>query len=407
MRRALALAVLLAAAPAFADDGGRALQVVGPNGSIQQAIDRARPGGVVLVLPGTYHENASATNALEIGRSVHLIGLSTPRKKVVLQNAGGQRNGIVAVPTEHYDCMSCHASLAPPFTLLPHAQGMTLSQEPTIYGLTISGITIEGFSNNGLFARGLDGFAFVDVHSVNNPNYGIFPVSSRNGLITRSSATGADDSGIWVETSQNVAVTHNRVEGNVNGFEVSNSDDILLAHNLARGNTVGLAILFLPDIFEVRPDAQRITIRDNEIVANNKPNTATPGSILSGVSPGIGILHLGVDDSTIEGNHIADNDFSGVAIVDYCLAVLGGPFDCTVDPEVADSPEFLLDQEASNNQVVGNELVNNGTNPNPSDPFAFTAADLGLLTFGDHGNCYADNAFTTFFSLLGVLPPCP
>ena len=407
MRRALVLAVvLLAAAPAFAD-GGRALQVVGPNGSIQQAIDQARPGGVVFVLPGTYRENASATNALEIGRSVHLIGLSTPLKKVVLQNAGGQRNGIVAVPTEHYDCMSCHASLAPPFALLPHAQGMTLSQEPTIYGLTISGITIKDFSNNGLFARGLDGFTFAGVHSVNNPNYGIFPVSSRNGLITLSSATGADDSGIWVETSQNVRVSYNRVEGNVNGFEVSNSDDIVLEHNVARGNTVGMAILFLPDIFEVRPDAQRITMRHNYITANNKPNTATPGSILSGVSPGIGILHLGVDDSLIKGNLITHNDFSGVSIVDYCLATQGGPFDCSVDPEVADSPEFLLDHEASNNRVVNNLVWNNGTNPNPDDPFAFTAADLGLLVLGDHGNCYADNVFATFFSTLGVLPPCP
>ena len=303
--------------------------------------------------------------------------------------------------------MSCHSSLAPPFELLPGVDPAPLPHEPAIYGLTISGITIRGFSNNGLFARQLDGFAFVDVHSVDNPNYGIFPVSSRNGIITRSSATGADDSGIWIETSEHVAATYNRVENNVNGFEVSNSDDILLANNLARGNTVGLAILFLPDIFENRPDAQRITIRNNDILANNKPNTATPGSILSGVSPGIGILHLGVDDSVIEDNHIADNDFSGIAIADYCLTVLGGPFDCSVDPEVADSPEFLLDQEASNNQVIGNELVNNGTNPNPSDPFAFTASDLGLLTFGDHGNCYADNVFTTFFSLLGVLPPCP
>ena len=195
----------------------------------------------------------------------------------MLENAGGQRNGIVAVPSEHYDCMSCHSSLAPPFTCCRHAQGMQLSQEPTIYGLTISGITIKDFSNNGLFARGLDGFAFVDVHSVNNPNYGIFPVSSRNGVITRSSAIGADDSGIWVETSQNVRVTHNLVEDNVNGFEVSNSDDILLAHNVARGNTVGMAILFLPDIFDVRQDAQRITIRDNHIARQQQAEHRQPG----------------------------------------------------------------------------------------------------------------------------------
>jgi len=29
------------------------------------------------------------------------------------------------------------------------------------------------------------------------------------------------------------------------------------------------------------------------------------------------------------------------------------------------------------------------------------------LTGGDHGNCYAGNVFSAFFSLLGILPPCP
>jgi parallel beta-helix repeat protein len=403
----LAVGLLLAASPALADDyGGRWFQVVGPKkGSIQEAIDRARPGGVVLVLPGVYHENEGGTNALQIGKSIHLIGLSTPRKRVVLENAGGQRNGIVAVPSEHYDCMSCHASLAPPFTLLPHAEGMQLSQEPTIYGLTISGFTIRDFSNNGLFARGVDGYAFVDVHSVNNPNYGIFPVSTRNGVITRSSATGADDSGIWVETSQNVSVTHNVVEDNVNGFEVSNSDDVTLEHNVVRGNSVGMAILFLPDIFDVRQDTQRITIRNNDIRDNNRPNTAGEGSILATVPPGIGILHLGADDSLIEGNVVEDNDFLGIGVVDYCLAVFGGPFACGVDPEI--TPGFLADSQASNNQVIGNQLANNGTNPGEDNPFADTASDLGLLTLTDRGNCFSDNVFGTFFSAIGVLPACP
>jgi parallel beta-helix repeat protein len=396
---------LVAALPARAGDyPGRWLQVVFPWQSIQAAIDQARPGGIVFVLPGTYHENASGTNALQIGKGIHLIGLSTRHKRVVLENAGGQRNGIVAVPTEHYDCMSCHASLAPPFELLPGTDPV-LPPTPTIYGLTISGFTIKDFSNNGLFARGLDGFAFVDVHSVNNPNYGIFPVSSRNGVITKSSAVGADDSGIWVETSENVRVTHNLVEGNVNGFEVSNSDDILLENNVARGNTVGMAILFLPDIFDVRGDTRRITIRGNHIHDNNKPNTAGPGAILSTVPPGFGVLHVGSDDSLMEQNLVENNDFSGIAVVDYCLATLGGPFDCSVDPLI--TPGFLADQDASNNRVVGNLLSGNGTNPDPTSPFAFTASDLGLLTAGDHGNCYADNSFATFFSLIGVLPPCP
>ncbi len=399
-----ALGLVAATAARAGDDGGRRFQVVSPGRSIQQAIDRAAPGGTVLVVPGVYRETADATNGLNITKGLNLVGLSTPRKRVVLENAGGQRNGIVAVPAAHTDCMSCHSNLAPPFPLLPGVDASAMAAAPPISGLAVSGITIKDFTNNGLFTRNVDGFAIVDVHSVGNKNYGIFPVSSKNGIITRSSAVGADDSGIWVETSENVTVTHNLVEGNVNGLEISNSDDVLLAYNEIRGNTVGVASLFLPDIFAVRPDARRVTIRDNYIHDNNKPNTAREGAILSTVPPGTGILHVGVDDSVIAGNVVENNDFIGIALVDYCFVVQGGPFDCAVDPEV--TPGFVADSEATNNRVVDNVLRNNGTNPDPATPFAFAASDLGLLTGGDHGNCYAGNQFGTFFSVIGILPAC-
>jgi parallel beta-helix repeat protein len=394
----LAALGLAGATAARADDsGGLWFQVVSPGRSIQRAIDQARPGGWVFVLPGVYHETADATNGLNITKGLNLVGLSTPRKKVVLENSGSQLNGIVAVPPAHTDCMGCHSSLAPPFPLLPRVDASAMAASPAIRGLTVSGITIKDFKNNGLFTRN------VDVHSVGNRNYGIFPVSSRNGIITRSSAVGADDSGIWVETSVNVEVTHNLVEGNVNGFEISNSDDVLLAYNEIRGNTIGVASLFLPDIFGVRPDARRIAIRDNYIHDNNKPNTAREGAILSTVPPGTGILHVGVDDSVIAGNVVENNDFIGIVLADYCLVVQGGPFDCSVDKEV--TPGFVADSEATNNRVVDNVVRNNGTNPGAT-PFAFAASDLGLLTAGDHGNCYSGNVFGTFFSLIGALPAC-
>jgi parallel beta-helix repeat protein len=398
---------LAAAAPARAGDpGGRPFQVVSPGESIQQAIDRAPPGGWVVVLPGVYHEEASATNGLEITKSLNLIGLSTQREPVVLESYGEQRNGIVAVPATHTSCMGCHSSLAPPFPRLPGKETTesATSNGPAISGLTISGITIKDFANNGLFTRGVYDFAIVGVHSVGNRSYGIFPVSSANGIITQSSATGADDSGIWVETSENVRVTHNVVEDNVNGFEISNSQDILLANNEIRGNTVGIASFFLPDIFHVRPYARRYTIRDNHVHDNNRPNTAEPDAILSSVPPGTGILHIGVDDSTISGNRVEDNDFIGIAVADYCAVVQGGPFDCTVDPEV--TPEYAALSEARDNVVKGNVLRNNGTNPDPTSPFAFAASDLALLTPEDHGNCYQGNVYATSLSLIGVLPPC-
>jgi parallel beta-helix repeat protein len=314
-------------------------------------------------------------------------------------------NGIVAVPADHTSCMDCHQSLKPPFPRLPGVPASAPMTAAAIRGLTVQGITIRGFGNNGLFARGVDDYRIVDVHSVDNPNYGIFPVSSNHGVITRSSARGADDSGIWVETSTDVQVTHNLVEGNVNGFEISNSQDVLLSHNEVRGNTVGVASLFLPDIFGVQGFARRITIRDNWIHDNNKPNTAREGAILSTVPPGTGILVVGADDSSIEGNLVEGHDFVGVAIADYCAVVGGGPFDCAVDPDV--TPGFAALHEATGNRIADNVVRGNGANPDPAEPFAFAASDLALLTTGDHGNCFAGNDYATAFSLIGFLPACP
>jgi parallel beta-helix repeat protein len=359
----------------------------------------------VLVQPGTYRETADATNGLNITRSVNLVGLRSRGQGVVLQNSGGQKNGIAAVPAAHTACMDCHSSLKPPFPRLPGVAAGGPMTSPAIDGLTVQGITIQGFDNNGFFARGVDHYRIVDVHSVDNPNYGIFPVSSNHGLITRSSARGADDSGIWVETSTDVRVTHNLVEGNVNGFEISNSQDIMLAHNEVRGNTVGIANLFLPDIFAVQGFARRITIRDNWVHDNNKPNTAREGAILSTVPPGTGILVVGVGDSLVEGNLVENHDFVGVAIADYCAVVSGGPFDCAVDPTV--TPGFVALSEASGNRIRDNVVKGNGQHPDPAEPFAFAASDLALLTAGDHGNCFAGNAFDTAFSLIGLLPGCP
>ena len=287
--------------------------VVRPGQSIQAALDRASPGTRIFVLAGTYSELQNPTNGLNITKSgISLIGQKATGKEVIFENAGNQRNGIVVVPPEVTDCMSCHVSMAPPFDLHPWVEPGLPDPEPLLYDIEVRGITIRGFRNNGLFTERVDGFKIIDVHSVDNRNYGIFPTLSKNGLISHSSAVGSDhDSGIWVETSENVDVVHNRVEGNVNGFEVSNSDDILLAHNVATNNTVGAAILLLPDIFDDRPGAKRIDLRDNHIHNNNKPNTARPGSILSFVPSGTGVLYLGVDDSIVANNLIENHDFTG------------------------------------------------------------------------------------------------
>jgi parallel beta-helix repeat protein len=382
------------------------VQLVWPGQSIQRAIDRSLPGGVIFVLPGTYREVADPTNGLNIGKSIHLVGLSWGDHRVVLANAGNQRNGLVAVPEDRQDCMSCHSDMAPPFPIYEGVEPGLKMREPMIHALSIRGITIRGFRNNGLFTENVDGFVINDVESIDNKNYGIFPTLSRRGIIVNSYATGANDSGIWVETSENVVVVNNLVEDNTNGFELSNSDDVWFLRNEARKNTVGFAILLLPDIFDDRPGAKRIRLVRNHVHDNNRTNMAREGSILAEVPSGIGMLHLGVDDSVIAENLFENNHFIGHAMADYCVVTAFTAFPCPQDPFV--TPEFEADQAAANNTVVRNVFVNNGTEPEQGSGFEFAASDLGYLAFGNgQGNCWSDNVFSTFFSIIGPLPECP
>ncbi len=400
--------------------------------SIQEAIDLADEGTQINIEPGIYEEPCNPTNGLNITKNgIQLIGLSTAaagpdspdEERVIVRSTGTQMNGIVIVPLEvpqeaqpkgaevvRTDCMGCHTDMAPPFPLHPNVPKIIPKQDDAwLSGNVVQGITIQGFSNNGLFAEHVDGFRWEDVESIDNRNYGIFPVLSRDGLIQNSYSTGSDlDSALWVETSEDVDVFDNLVENSVNGIEVSNSDRVMVMGNESRNNTVGAAILLLPDIYPNRGSATQIDLIDNDIHDNNKPNTARPGAILAAIPSGIGILYVGVDESLVSGNTVENHDFVGIGIIDYCLPFAEDPdFACDVDPAVMMAPGFLEDETAKDNRVVGNTALNNATNVEPDNPFALFAGDLVFLAPEPRGNCFADNVFTTFFSLdAGELPPC-
>lgn len=450
-------AALDATAPAITAGGGTNLSttnlsatnaiIVRVGESIQAAINAAQPGSTILIEPGIYREigNADGTNALEISKShIRLIGLSQPLQlenmkqgkdtgpdnnadtagdlagkpnRVILRNAGGQRNGIVVVPGDRTQCMDCHTSLAPPFPLLPGVEPIT-ETDPVLFDVEISGINIEGFPNNGLFTERLDGFRFVDIWSLRNRNYGIFPTLSKNGVITRSRATGANDSGIWVETSDNVQVTHSLMEDNVNGLEISNSDDIYAAYNEIRNNTVGVAVFVLQDaLFAIRPDANRFTIKRNWIHDNNRANTAT-GGILATATPGTGILATGMDESRFVENRIENHDAFGLVLSDSCLPLIGTDYDCNTTPVPEGFAGEVGAQIIENNRVIGNVFINNGVEPLVDSPWSGLEGDI---VFGSEAsaqtNCFAGNTYTTLKLLAkppakdvarpAPLPPAP
>ena len=346
---------------------------VNPGDSIQEAVDAAAPGDTVKVMPGDYTETgvASGTAAVLINKPLKLLAKSKIKDdiRVRILPGPGKTNGIVV------------KSPNPP---------------TAIVGVQIKGFTVEGFDNNGIWLEHVEKFTIQGNESINNLENGIWPTLSANGSVKKNLAYGSLDSALWVEASENIRVMQNEFHSSPTGLEITVSKNVKATKNDIHDNTVGVG-LYHPNGASLPPlggDGDWV-FKGNRIYNNNLPNSAPPGSMPAALPSGVGVLVLGVDNVTIEKNEITGNEFVGVAVLDWCIAVDGGSFDCATNPPIVQSaPDFTL--------VKGNNLGNNGTNP-PADPpasaFAFLAGDLALVAFpfppwspiGGHGNCFVDN----------------
>jgi hypothetical protein len=133
---------------------------------------------------------------------------------------------------------------------------------------------------------------------------------------------------------------------------------------------------------------------NNYVHDNNAPNTATGGEVAL-LPPGLGILILGVDRVDVQQNRIEKNDFVGVGMIDWCVA-LGDP-GC----QASEIPPGFGDTAVDYTEVVGNKFARNHTGtPPPELPplFAALASDIlyvGADLFGPipagTNNCLSDN----------------
>ena len=348
---------------------------VNPGESIQAAVDAAAPGATITVMPGDYTETHSGTAAIRVTKPLTLLAKSDlPGVKVRILPSPGQKHGILVEPANEGD--------------------------PDIDGLEINGFTVEGFSNIGIWLRHVNNFNIENNESINNLENGIWPTLSANGQVKKNGSYGSQDAALWVEASENVRVVNNELHNSPTGLEITVSKEITVESNDIHDNTIGIG-LYHPATAGLPPlqplsDNGYWHILSNYVHDNNSPNTASEGSETSQLPYGGGILVLGVDHVDIQRNQIENNDFFGIAMIDYCLAVDGTSFDCRQNPpQVRDtSPDF--------NQFISNTVTNNATNP-PPGPFQSSAADM--LGIGGMNNCASGNIFGTM-AFLPELPPC-
>lgn len=346
MKRVLAVLIATAAvfsAAACSQREPGTFTVPGDYSTIQEAIDNAVPGDLILVAPGTYYEEVS----IDV-EGVTVRGMD--RNEVILDGQDELRNGFKIT-----------------------AGGVSI-ENLTVHSYTLNGVIFTGSGELGHFEeeyRGspelgddgevphLDRYRISYVTTYNNGLYGLYAFQSRNGVIENSYASGHPDSGLYVGQCNpcNTVIDAVTVENNAIGYYGTNaSGDVYVVNSTFRGNRLGVA-----------PNSQRQELlspeRDTYVVGNlviDNDNADTPpvarGFFGGGIAVGGGMSNL------IARNYVAGHDVYGIGIVAL------NPFD-PVD-----------------NVIEGNVLENNGID-------ILFAPSLSVAT--TQGNCFADNTYTT------------
>lgn len=326
--------------------------IVSSGSSIQAAVNKANNGAVILIEPGIYKETLLVSKP-----GIKLIGKS--EKEVIIENPGDQNNGIRV--TEEGD------------------------------DFTIANLTVQGFQRNGVILIGVNKYLISFVTTKNNGAYGLFPIRSQNGIIEHCTASGHDDTGIYIGQSDGATLKFNTAYGNVNGLNIENCKNVTAIQNQCYDNTAGILVILLPGL-NVK-ESENIQIIQNHVYNNNLPNFARPGGFEAFVPSGSGVLLIGTDNSIIENNTVKENNFMGIAVVStLVLGQLAG-----LPPEAFADIEPL----ANHVKVIKNISINNGEAPPTGLPLP--AADL-LWDGTGTGNCWSNNIFTTSFPQ--TLPSC-
>jgi len=330
------LPVLLATAAVTAcghdSEVGRVINVPADSPSIQQAVDSARSGDVILVGAGTYHE---------------AVVVETPRITI----RGIDRNSVV----------------------LDGEYSLPNGFEVTANGVAIENLTVHSYRQNGVLVSGayarrsddsipvgttgnsISGYRVSYVTAYNNGLYGVYAFASQDGLIENVYASGHPDSGIYVGQCKpcNTVVRRVTAENNAIGyFGTNSSGGVWVVESVFRGNRLGLA----PNsqTTEKLAPQEDAVIAGNLVVDNDNPDAP---EIRNGFFSG-GIVVGAGTRNTVFRNRVSGHSWAGIAVM----------------PLNAFRPE--------KNSVRENVVSGNGVD----------LVYVGSDSMGD-GNCFADNSF--------------
>lgn len=224
---------------------GNAAEVfVQEGGSIQEAVDNALPGDVIIVKPGTYYEHITVTTNNLIIKSESgnpedtVIEAYNPTADVLtiqadditvngfmITGAGVNCSGLYL-----YGCNNC---LIDSNKFFNDYQGIYLKsslENRVLNNMVLKGgrgIIIEGSNHNS-----------VSRNKVSNCGYGIHLLSSKDNRISKNTVLENKDYGILLLASDINTLSRNNASENGRGIHIGNSDSNTLSNNTISSNEI-------------------------------------------------------------------------------------------------------------------------------------------------------------------------
>ena len=247
-------------------------RVPGEHTTIQEAVDAAAPGDLVLIAPGVYREGVKVDTP-------SLVLRGTDRNRVVIDGEFERANAVSV----------------------------------TADGVAVENLTVRNARLNGVFWTGVTGYRASAVTSVNNEVYGINAFDSVDGLFEDSWASGSADAGFYIGHCDPCdAVIRNVVaERNALGYSGTNaSGNLHLVSSTWRHNVAGIVPNTLDT--ELLPPAERVDIVGNLVHGNGVDDV--PTLEIEWPSYGGGIIAAGTNDVRVERNRVVGNALHGILV---------------------------------------------------------------------------------------------
>ena len=343
------------------------LNVPSDYATIQEAVDAAVEGDLILIAPGTYNEAVQVTT-----NNIIIRGLE--RNTVILDGQFKLDNGIRVVGAN---------------------------------GVALENMTAMNYTKNGFFWTGVTGYRGDYLTAWRNGDYGVYVFDSIGGVLDHSYGAGSPDAGVYVGECYpcDSLINHFVSEHNGLGYSGTNSGgNMIIVNSIFRRNRAGV----VPNSgsYELCYPERKTTIIGNLVYDNNQPDT--PAIDVAILAMGNGILSAGGVQNIIERNRVWNHNKTGIGLVPFLEE---DPNDSLPDKSAWDTscaeskklmpvqPDGALLWDSQDTTVRGNVLEDNRR-----ADIAVGSAGSDLWTLG---NCFEGNTFTTSAPLdLEKLAPC-